>query len=204
MPPHETTVLIVGAGPAGLSTAIVLARYGVDCLLVERRPQPFAHPRATVVSTRTMEHFRSWDLEEAVLGGGVDVTWSMRVCETLTRVAEGSDVEVGLPTPAQAALVSPAAPACVPQDHVERVLLAHVASLESARVERRTELIELSVHPDGATAVLRSGDRQHAVRADYVVAADGAHSPIRWTLSLAQAIVAVSRDVPDVLPSFIR
>ena len=109
MPPHEIPVLIVGAGPAGLSTGVVLARYGIDCLLVERRPRPFPHPRATVISTRTMEHLRSWNLEGAVLAGGVDVTWSMRVCETLARVADGSDVEVGLPTPAQAAVVSPTA-----------------------------------------------------------------------------------------------
>ena len=51
----EAPVLIVGAGPAGLTAAIALARHGIDSLLVERRPELSTLPRATVVSTRTME-----------------------------------------------------------------------------------------------------------------------------------------------------
>jgi 2-polyprenyl-6-methoxyphenol hydroxylase-like FAD-dependent oxidoreductase len=183
MPPHETPVLIVGAGPAGLSTSVVLARYGIRALLVERQPRPFPHPRATVISTRTMEHLRSWGLEEATLAGGVDVTWSMRVCETLARVDDGSDVEVGLPTPAQAAVVSPTAPACVPQDHLEGVLVEHLASV-GASVELQTELVDLAVDPAGAHAVLRSGRTTRTVRARYLVAADGAHSTVRRAVGI--------------------
>ena len=61
---HEVPVVIVGAGPAGLATALALGRYGVECLLVERRREPSSHPRATVISTRSMELVRSWGLEE--------------------------------------------------------------------------------------------------------------------------------------------
>ena len=57
----EVPVVIVGAGPAGLVAAITLARYGVGSLLVERHPAA-PLPRATVVSTRTMELLRSWGL----------------------------------------------------------------------------------------------------------------------------------------------
>lgn len=88
--PYDTSVLVVGAGPAGATAAVMLARHGVDCLLVERRPQPSSHPRATVISTRTMELVRSWGLQERVLAGGVDVDWLMWRCETLARAAEGS------------------------------------------------------------------------------------------------------------------
>jgi putative polyketide hydroxylase len=52
-------VLVVGAGPAGLVTAVTLARYGVGSLLVERNRGLSPLPRATGVSTRTMELLRS-------------------------------------------------------------------------------------------------------------------------------------------------
>ena len=56
-------VAIIGAGPAGLTAAITLARYGIDCLVVERRSKLSSLPRATGVSTRSMELMRSFGLE---------------------------------------------------------------------------------------------------------------------------------------------
>src|SRR5262245_32503719 len=106
----EVPVLVVGAGPAGLAAATMLGRYGVECLLVEQRPDRWRLPRATVISTRSMELLRAWGIEQEVLAGGVEVDWLMWSSETLARADEGVGIEVGLPTRAQAALVSP----CVP------------------------------------------------------------------------------------------
>ena len=61
---REVPVLVAGAGPAGLAAAAVLARYGVETLLVERRRRPSGLPRATAISTRSMELLRSLGLEE--------------------------------------------------------------------------------------------------------------------------------------------
>ena len=71
----EVPVLIAGAGPAGLMTAVALARHGVECLLVERRRDLSTLPRATAITTRSMELLRSWGLEEVVRAGGVDAGW---------------------------------------------------------------------------------------------------------------------------------
>ena len=81
----EVPVLVIGAGAAGLAAAITLARYGIECLLVERRSEQSRLPRATVISTRSMELVRSWGLEEEVVGGGVEVEWLMWLCETLAQ-----------------------------------------------------------------------------------------------------------------------
>ena len=59
-------VLVVGAGPAGLATAVAAHRHGARVLLVERRPALSPYPRATGVSTRTMEILRTWGAR----GGG--------------------------------------------------------------------------------------------------------------------------------------
>src|SRR5262245_64305944 len=68
--PTRTPVLIVGAGPAGLVTGIGLARHGVGSILIERHPSTSIFPRATGVSTRSMEIFRGWGLDDAVRRGG--------------------------------------------------------------------------------------------------------------------------------------
>src|SRR5215213_11209129 len=86
----EPPVLIAGAGPAGLATAVALARLGVETTLVERRAELSSLPRATVVSLRSMELIRSWGVEDAVRAGGVGVEWRGWQSDTLTTVAEGS------------------------------------------------------------------------------------------------------------------
>ncbi|MGH3074711.1 MAG: FAD-dependent monooxygenase, partial [Gaiellales bacterium] len=95
---EDVPVLIVGAGPAGLIAAAALAQHGVESLVVDRRVTRSRHPRATTVTTRSMELVRSLGLEEAVLAGGVEVDWLMWRCETMARAADGVGVEVGLPT----------------------------------------------------------------------------------------------------------
>ncbi|HEY1275919.1 MAG TPA: FAD-dependent monooxygenase [Thermoleophilaceae bacterium] len=182
----DIPVLIVGAGPAGLTAAVTLARYGVRCMLVERRPDLSSLPRATSVSTRTMELLRSWGLEEEVLAGGVDADWQVWDCETLSRAAEGQARTGGFPSPAQSAMVSPAAPACVPQDWLEPVLLSHLRALGTAQVEFGAEIVDAASGPDGVRAVLRrvaKGERR-VVRARYLIAADGAHSGVRKALGI--------------------
>jgi 2-polyprenyl-6-methoxyphenol hydroxylase-like FAD-dependent oxidoreductase len=185
-PIDEIPVLIVGAGPAGLTAAVTLARHGIASLLVERRPDLSSLPRATSVSTRTMELFRSWGLDDEVREGGVEATWRMWECETLSRVSDGEALPGGFPLPEQSAMVSPAAPACVPQDWLEPVLMSHLHALGGARVEFATEVLEPSTGPDGVRAILRSvatGERR-TVSARYLIAADGAHSGVRKALGI--------------------
>ena len=126
---EHVPVVVVGAGPAGLAAAIALARLGVETMLVERRAELSSLPRATAVSLRSMELIRSWGVEDAVRAGAVDVEWHGWLSGTLATVADGSMWPTGIPTREQAALLSPTAPACVPQDHLEPVLLEHLRSL---------------------------------------------------------------------------
>ena len=151
----EVPVLIVGGGPAGLTAAAELAGRGIETLLIERRPALFEHPRATAVSTWSMELMRSWGLEDEFRAAGVDVQWRGWVCETLAS-ADGMEIPFGLPTREQAAAVSPTAPACVPQDKLEPVLLRY-ARRRGARVRFGTELVSLRRESDGVEAVVRDG-----------------------------------------------
>src|SRR5437868_6517931 len=124
----EYEVVVIGAGPAGLAAAITLGRYGIAALVVEQRTEPSTLPRATVISTRSMELLRAWGLEREVLAGGVDADVLLWECTTLAGAADGRAIEVGYPTRHQAAVVSPTAPGTVPQDWLEAILRRHLAT----------------------------------------------------------------------------
>ena len=176
---RQTPVLIVGAGPAGLAAAVTLARHGVRSLLVERRPELSALPRATVLSTRTMELLRSWGLEEQVLAAAVDVEWVGWESPTLAEAPAGTPFPVGYPTREQSAVISPSAPACVAQDELEPLLLDHLRSLPAARAELGTEVTEVSTRDDGVRAVLRDGAHRRDPRRARALRRGGRRRPQR-------------------------
>jgi putative polyketide hydroxylase len=184
---EEYEVVVVGAGPAGLASAATLGSYGVETLVFDRRPSTSALPRATVASTATMELIRRWGLEDRVWERSLDVEWQAWATETLAAADRGEAIDVGLPTRAQAALVSPTRPACIPQDELEPILSEHVGSLESITLERGVELLELERAPDGGYALTLAGpgERLRRVRAGYLIGADGIRSKVREQLGIA-------------------
>src|SRR5829696_459058 len=186
-PPSEVPVLIAGAGPAGLATAVTLARQGIPYLLVERRQEVSGLPRATSLSIRSMELLRSWGLDAEVRAGGVEVDWLIWESETLATAASGIGHTTGMPTREQSAVISPVAPECVPQDHLEQVLLDDLDSLGIGHVERGTEVVETLNLPDGVLVSLRDVEsgRTRSLRARYLVAGDGARSSVRRDLGVA-------------------
>src|ERR1051325_11578759 len=62
----DVGVRIVGGGPTGLAASLLLSRFGVSSLLVERHPGTSIFPRATGINARTMEILRSLGLEDEV------------------------------------------------------------------------------------------------------------------------------------------
>lgn len=187
MAAQEVDVLVVGAGPAGLTAAATLARYGAVVQAVDRKRRLSTHPRATVVSTRSMELLRSWGLEDEIKAGGMpEVEWLALVTETLADADRGELATLGLPTKDQAAVLSPTAPLCAPQHHTEAVLLAHARSL-GVEVAFGQEVLRFDGGDDGAEALIREGDGTRAVSARYVIGADGAHSIVRSALGIEMA-----------------
>src|SRR5262245_34763373 len=176
---HTTPVLVVGAGPAGLVASIQLARYGVPVLLVERRADSSAMPRATAISMRTMELLRGWGLEPAVRAVAMDAKPAGLLTPALA-VPGGIELPIGYPTAQEAAAVSPTFPALAPQDDLEPILLEHLMTYQRATVRFGTELVLLEQDGDGVTAEIRdvATGEISAVRARYVIGADGAHSVV--------------------------
>jgi len=179
-------VLIIGAGPAGLSSSILLSRAGVRSLTVERHASTSIHPKATAISTRSMELFRAWGIEPRIRDLALQVEFSSSVRHTLAE-PELERRSLGFPTAAEAAAFSPTYPAALAQDLLEPVLLEHAREFAHAEVRFDTEVVDLAQDDDEVRVTLldRTSGERRVVHARYVIAADGAHSPTRQRLGIA-------------------
>jgi len=176
---YSNDVIVVGAGPAGLCTAIALARHGLDVLVIERHAGTSPFPKATGISTRSMEIFRSWGIEDQVRAGAMTVKPVMTVSDTLIAGPKFT-MPFGYPTDADALAVSPCTPCCCPQDHLEPVLLRHLLE-RGGRVRFGVEMTALSTGSDEVVVDVRdrSTGRTERLWAGFVVGADGPRSAVR-------------------------
>jgi len=163
--PRTTEVLIVGAGPVGLTVAVSLQALGVDVLLLDKAAEIANTSRAAVIHARTLEVLHSIDVSDELVRRGVIVPrFTVRDRD---RALLTIDFD-GLPTPHPYTLM-------LPQNVTEDVLTGRLAEL-GGRVHRPYELARLEQDGAGVTATMVGGE---TVRALYVVGADGMHSAVR-------------------------
>lgn len=181
---EHVPVLIVGAGAGGLATSALLAKHGVRSLLVEKRREVFIYPKARNLTFRSLEILRGLGLADqvhAVAEGVSDMLAKPALNSTETRQAFDIDAlfsSFGAMSP------EPGGQYC-PQSAFEPILLAHIRK-SGSQVRYGTELCSFEQDNEGVKAVVRERDsgESRAVRADYLVAADGVHSPIRRALGV--------------------
>jgi putative polyketide hydroxylase len=181
----ETFALIVGGSLNGLTSAALLARHGVPCLVVERHPGTAIQYKFRGISPRSMEIYRGLGVEAAIRARDAIGDRPAQVA----RMKHLGDPEIawqGVPW-ADTSDLGPAAAATCDQDQLEPILRARAEEL-GADVRFDTELVDFVQDTQGVTARLRarpSGVEQ-TVRAEYLIAADGAGSPARDALRIGQ------------------
>jgi 2,4-dichlorophenol 6-monooxygenase len=185
----EIPVLIVGAGPAGLTLALALARYGVPALTVEKHPSTAHTPRAHIIHQRTVEIFRALNIsnrfhEVAIPQSGMtNNLWFTTLADP--EVARSQTWGTGPDRAAEYFLSSPEPMANCAQTVLEPMLLT-AAREAGADIEFQTEFVELHQDADGVTSVIRdrvTGDTR-TVRSRYVIGADGANSRVLTEVGL--------------------
>jgi putative polyketide hydroxylase len=184
---ESVPVLIVGAGPAGLTLSLLLARFGIESMIVERRLGRSVLPRATGVNLRSMEIYRSLGLQDAIDAASMpsDVPF-MLVGETLAGPPQETIVSNHWRPSTDPAWPSPSHANWCAQDQLEAVLLEALAEEPDAQLCFGTELRSFET-ADGVTALVRDmrSDETRTVRARYLVGTDGANSRVRDSLGIA-------------------
>lgn len=183
-----TPVLIVGGGPVGLTLALLLDRFGIDHLVVERAPTTTDHPKARGLSARSMELYRVLGLEErlrsrALRGDEGPIAaasaFGQVYCES------GSGRILG-ETRAQAPINAPSPNVCVAQDVVEEALADAARAAAHTQLRWQTELVSFEQDEAHVNAVIRDArsGREQRVESGYLVACDGASSGVRAALGI--------------------
>ena len=172
---ESSEVLIVGAGPTGLSLAITLRRYGISVRIIDRSLQPTAVSKALAIWSGSLEALQGMGVIDDFLAAGKRLN---ALCvgdgsRELARIAVGDGIDSPFPFPL-----------LLPQSETERLLAARLAAL-GVMVERGVELTGLAQDADGVTATLRRADGgMEEARVDYLVGCDGARSTVRHALGI--------------------
>ena len=197
---RHVPVLIVGGSLVGLSASLFLTHHHVPHLLIDKHRGSAAHPRAMGFTETTMEHYRACGIADRIPQADPGARLRRVQVETLFSdwVTE-SDWTPGERADRSAAL-SPCTGAAIAQDKLERILRAAAIETE-AEMNLGVELIALTQDETRATATVRgrSNGREETIKADWVIACDGAESMIRKGLGITRSGVGHLRTVRSVL-----
>lgn len=166
-------ILIVGAGPTGLTAALELTRRGREVRILDKAAEPSRHSKAIGINPRTLELLEASGVTERILAEG-------RRMNRL--VAHGEEDE--LLTVDFSRLDHRYNRMTALQQSRTEAILEDVLSDTGIAVERGCEAVGVSQDRDAARVQVRKGTEEEEIVAEHVVAADGAHSVLRKALDL--------------------
>ena len=190
----DTSVLIVGAGPVGLTLSLALARFGIDCMVVERNSSTTQHPKMDITNGRSMEIFRALGVADEINAAAVpqhirhDVSWVSSL--------SGHEIHrFAYPGPAEAReryrLLNDGTQPMEPAIRISQIVvepLLRDAAMRSPRVAVRygREFVELEQDGEGVSARIDNAEtgRRETVRARYLAGCDGGNSRVRGNVGI--------------------
>jgi 2-polyprenyl-6-methoxyphenol hydroxylase-like FAD-dependent oxidoreductase len=189
---HNCDVLIIGGGPCGLMLSLELGRRGIDCLLVDMKPDTAFNPQANATQARTMEHFRRLGFADDIRALGLPADHATDIAY-FTYYARHELARIELPTAAEAvkkiknmtgAWSAAELPHRVSQKYVEQVLRRQAQKHSSNDIRYGWKLNHFDDDGDHVEAIIQclSDGKKQTVKARYMIAADGARSMVRHKL----------------------
>ena len=178
----HTDVLVVGAGPAGLTASAFLAEQGVDAITLSRHPGTAPQPRATIMNQRTVEVFRDLGIEPEFDRIGIRLAKQSNCVYATSFLGEEILRYRAYGVADRAAdylLASPSPNYNLGQHNLEPLVL-EVARERGADVRFSQELASITQTPDEVIARVldRESGEQYEIHAAYLIGADGGRSRV--------------------------
>lgn len=189
----DASVIVVGAGPVGLSLAINLGRAGVKTILLERNPEPQFLPKMERCNARSMEMFRRIGLSKKIRDAGLraDCPMDVFIIEDLTKPALLEEKHPSIQRfqekirDCQDLSMSLEPYQLVSQYTLEPLLKAEAEALHSVDVRFGHEFVEFAQSDEGVRVHCKTSDAKSVtLSAAYLVGCDGGSSPIRKQLGI--------------------
>jgi 2-polyprenyl-6-methoxyphenol hydroxylase-like FAD-dependent oxidoreductase len=201
-------ILIIGAGPIGLTLALDLGLRGIEVMLVDSKADLLRLPKMERSNPRTMEIFRRLGIADEIRAAGYPADVPMDVC-IVTSMAEPPLLHQKYPSVAETrARIAACHDGTMPREPyqlisqytLEPILLARVKTLPNVTLRFQTEFVSLTQDENQVTVTLRNlaDDELEVMRVPYVAACDGASSPVRKELGIKMAGAAQLGAVTNV------
>jgi 2-polyprenyl-6-methoxyphenol hydroxylase-like FAD-dependent oxidoreductase len=188
----DTQVLIIGAGPTGLTLAIDLGMRGVRCTVIEQKPAPQFLPKMERCNARTMEIYRRMGVAGKIRAAGLPADFPMDVFIVLSCI-EPPLLHTPYPSVAQARAViagstdgkEPLEPYQLISQYTLEPLLKEVAeALPDVTLRFGCEFLSFAQDQNGVTAHVKSGNDTFVIEAAYLAGCDGGASGVRRQLGI--------------------
>ncbi len=182
---YDCPILIVGAGPTGLTAALELARRGIRCRIIDTAPSPTKYSKAIGIQARKLELFEKIGVADRLVAEG----HPMRGVSVFSHQQPIIQVDLARHIHSSYDYIL-----LLPQNRIEQILIERLA-LYAVTVERNITLTDFTSREDGVEVSLRHMDGQEEqLVAGWLLGCDGAHSTVRHKLDLAFTGSAFEQD----------
>ena len=184
--PARVPVVIVGAGPTGLTTANLLAAYGVDCIVLDREPGPMNLPRAIVLDDEGARTLQVFGLDRSYVRKTTAAIGSKYFTDDGTCFAETGTGAQNYGFPKRQYIYQP---------ELEEALRMRLEDRAPGSVRFGSNVTDIEQRDAAAIVTVEDAEgRSHAIEAQWVLACDGGRSPIRERLGIPMSGTTYSQD----------